>query len=1434
MSEDEFFDSFDDAALQQIDAIEAAAISGLSPHKLSNNKNNAKSDDLSFSDLTFDIDESELQKLDVVVEASYENHSQAAAGPSRLASMNNSIQTTLYGGIASASSQRLSSTRAPFQRNKSSSRNVFGQQAPKTKVWDHTEFAKTGLKPLRKGKGKAKATANDNESEEEEEVEFEQFPAPFVPSEFEFVPPPMKLKPDLLEAKHWVFPLNRPKRDYQFNIVKRSLFENTLVALPTGLGKTFIAGVVMLNYYRWFPEGKVVFVAPTKPLVSQQIDACHQTCGIPGADAVELTGSVAKNMRARYWQEKRVFYMTPQTLVNDLVTENCNAQDIILLVVGGYYAYNQVIRFLMAKNPHFRVLALTATPGSTPDAVQNLIDGLHVSHVEIRDENSLDLRQYIHEKKIEQHVIKMSEDVDRVKILLSRLMSEYLKPLKQRGVLHFGDPVTFHPYAAQAKMQQLGREQRWALGPLSKLASLARAMGYLLEGTIGMCHTYLRQLSRASEPPEKGKRTTKPKGKNKWQSDPHFQAVMAELDNQHSRGFSIHPKMEILKLLLMQYFGERMGEDDDSEGASKAMVFVTFREAVDEIVQMLNTEQPLIRATKFVGQGTDKQGKKGMAQKEQLEVIGRFKRNEYNVLVATSIGEEGLDIGEVDYIVCYDAQKTPIRMLQRLGRTGRKRAGIVHVLLAQDREEHNMEKAKVTYKEVQKTIWRGDQLELYGDVERLLPDHVKPQCLEKVMEIKPYVPEEPYSKRKAEKEAAKTRVKRKRNDDFLRNIPMGASTGFVTVADLLVKNSKKRKKNPSPPSEEEKDFDMQGIDDDIDRELESGTIFPSSNQPFRRTKSSVAGKVTKSTKGTREKLRRVATYDEGTKKKAAARKGRQRKSIVDPTSSQGEDDSEDMELEQFTLPTTPRKIKRIISSPSNSPSPRNSSPRPATPELRQSPSCTKNGTIDLTDSESEPDHRAEPARRSSSPVAKPGRSKQDGEDFAWLVEDDEDMIFKIASSPPATSRVELPQSTTFEIDESVAVISPPVLRFPSDVNYSSARNIPSHVSQAMQTNDPDNESLIITSDVISLQEESQTLVTSPSNMSPPELPMQHITCVSQDPPTATMPVRYRHKKVVLFPDAESSPLREMPPPSQRRLYRRPAVSTPVKEKKKKPKMTALVAQHNLLFDVAADHSGDEVSEGGSNSEDDVESESDRMFIKDSPLTQVSQSYDQSLVYRQSLLSQAPAAIDLPRFAKGPSRSNIFGVRRGQDRTVLLSSSPARGDERSDEYEFGSFVVPDDVDVALVNAGSSLSNVGKHDSQVECHSNVQDRRLFKGTQSLRYSPLQQLSSRTALLSFFSTIQRRREDDEDKNVNDDDDDDVSLVSRSPSHEPMDVDTTGNDHISKYDEYHRGPEREIITVETRIKPTNKGFAMLAKLGWVEGQPLGISGEGKDIPLG
>lgn len=95
---------------------------------------------------------------------------------------------------------------------------------------------------------------------------------------------------DCSTGAYWIYPTNYPVREYQFNIVKKALVKNTLVTLPTGLGKTFIASVIMYNFYRWYPEGKIVFMAPTKPLVAQQIEACYNIMGIPQEDTAEMTG----------------------------------------------------------------------------------------------------------------------------------------------------------------------------------------------------------------------------------------------------------------------------------------------------------------------------------------------------------------------------------------------------------------------------------------------------------------------------------------------------------------------------------------------------------------------------------------------------------------------------------------------------------------------------------------------------------------------------------------------------------------------------------------------------------------------------------------------------------------------------------------------------------------------------------------------------------------------------------------------------------------------------------------------------------------------------------------------------------------------------------------------------------------------------------------
>lgn len=218
----------------------------------------------------------------------------------------------------------------------------------------------------------------------------------------------------------WIYPTNCPVRDYQLDISRSALFCNTLVCLPTGLGKTFIAAVVMYNFYRWFPSGKVVFMAPTKPLVTQQMEACFHVMGIPQSHMAEMTGSTQAVNRKEIWSSRRVLFLTPQVMVNDLTRGAVPATHVKCLVVDeahkalGNYAYCQVVRELVKYTTHFRILALSATPGSDIKAVQQVITNLLIGKIELRSEESPDILPYSHERRVEKLVVPLGEELGAI------------------------------------------------------------------------------------------------------------------------------------------------------------------------------------------------------------------------------------------------------------------------------------------------------------------------------------------------------------------------------------------------------------------------------------------------------------------------------------------------------------------------------------------------------------------------------------------------------------------------------------------------------------------------------------------------------------------------------------------------------------------------------------------------------------------------------------------------------------------------------------------------------------------------------------------------------------------------------------------------------------------------------------------------------------
>ena len=154
-------------------------------------------------------------------------------------------------------------------------------------------------------------------------------------------------------VKTWVYPTNYTVRNYQREICEAALFQNTLVCLPTGLGKTLIAAVVMYNFHRWYPTGKIVFVAPTRPLVTQQISACYEIVGIPESETAHLEGSVPVERRVVLWQERSVFFCTPQTFANDLQSGTCDGREIVCVVVDEAHKATQGFAYTIAVRTDF-------------------------------------------------------------------------------------------------------------------------------------------------------------------------------------------------------------------------------------------------------------------------------------------------------------------------------------------------------------------------------------------------------------------------------------------------------------------------------------------------------------------------------------------------------------------------------------------------------------------------------------------------------------------------------------------------------------------------------------------------------------------------------------------------------------------------------------------------------------------------------------------------------------------------------------------------------------------------------------------------------------------------------------------------------------------------------------------------------------------------
>lgn len=474
-----------------------------------------------------------------------------------------------------------------------------------------------------------------------------------------------------------ILPDSLESREYQLSIALKALEGHTMVVLPTGLGKTAVALLVAASRLH-NDGGKILMLAPTKPLVEQHLRFFRQFLVFPGTKGDEgqlvmFTGETAPEQRAAEWRDGKAVFATPQVIKNDLIAGSYTLEDVTLLIVDechravGNYAYAFIAKRYLASAKNPLVLAMTASPGGKVEKVDEVIENLGIQVVETRSEHDNDVIPYIHEREIEVIDLRLPEELSRAVDDLNRLLDSRLKMLSNLG---FSPPTrsqlsmkSLNALNAQiqARIQDRDPAAYKAASVYAECMKLRHAVSLAESQGSRTLTTYITRLF------SEGKAGGASKASERLARDPLFIRLFERCMSWREE---IHPKMDVMYDVVRDQL-EQFPE-------SRIIIFATFRDTVQQIVETLGKKG--IECQRFVGQAA-RDAEKGLSQKKQIEALERFRRGEFKVLAATSVGEEGLDVPSTDLVVFYEAVPSEIRSIQRKGRTGRSGSGKIVVLV---------------------------------------------------------------------------------------------------------------------------------------------------------------------------------------------------------------------------------------------------------------------------------------------------------------------------------------------------------------------------------------------------------------------------------------------------------------------------------------------------------------------------------------------------------------------------------------------------------------------------------------------------------------------------------------------------------------------------------------------------------------------------------
>jgi len=459
-------------------------------------------------------------------------------------------------------------------------------------------------------------------------------------------------------------------RLYQQNLAMSVLKKgNTMIIAPTAMGKTVVAALVSAERLKNHKNSKILILAPSKPLTLQHEKSFRNFLS---TSVASLTGNDKPSDRKKLWNENQVICATPQTVESDIISREYDFKDVSLIIFDechhavGSYSYVYLAQKYVQQAKDQLILGLTASPGWEKSKIKEVSKNIYVNEIIIKSEDDPDVAPYFNQVQTKWIKVKLTPELQEIKDLISETLKMRLKTLKKLGIIDsIAKPSKREVLVEQARLQQKiasesmpKKEYFTGVSILTEVINIMHSQELLETQSIKTLNNYFKKLEKK-----------KTKAAKSLKNDYKFNKAVLLTRKYLDKGVD-HPKM----IRLMELIEQLIKQDADN----KIIVFSQFRDTTKSIYE--NCEKHKIKSLRFYGQAS-RDNDKGLSQKKQIETIESFKNEDYNVLISTSVAEEGIDIPSVDYVILYEPVPSEIRMIQRKGRTGRKHEGEMFILM---------------------------------------------------------------------------------------------------------------------------------------------------------------------------------------------------------------------------------------------------------------------------------------------------------------------------------------------------------------------------------------------------------------------------------------------------------------------------------------------------------------------------------------------------------------------------------------------------------------------------------------------------------------------------------------------------------------------------------------------------------------------------------